>query len=105
MTLYSYWNISKSRGHLFWQVLTSTYFLCEGKFYAQTDGIAMGSPLVQTAERTVQHKLTHWFRYVEDARQKMNFRNFCYFSTASTRILNLLLTLRTTAHCHFWMCW
>jgi hypothetical protein len=29
---------------LFRQVLTSTYFLFEGKFYEQTDDVAMGSP-------------------------------------------------------------
>ena len=30
---------------LFKHVLTSTYFVADGQFYEQTDGVAMGSPL------------------------------------------------------------
>jgi hypothetical protein len=56
-----------------WQVLTLTYFIFEGKFYEQTDGV--GSPLApvvanfymeyfeETALRTAQCKPSHWFRY------------------------------------------
>jgi hypothetical protein len=108
------------KNKMFYQVLISIYFLFEGTFCEQTDHIAMGSLLAlimanfymeyfeETALRTLQHKLTHWFRYVKCLwyvyAGKINLRNFCY-STVSTRTLNFLWTLRTTAHCHFWMCW
>lgn len=64
--------------NLFRHALSSTYFLYDGRFYEQTDGIAMGSPLSpaianfymehfeQAALETAIHKPTHFFRYVDD---------------------------------------
>jgi hypothetical protein len=59
-------------------VLTSTYFLCNGSFYEQKDGVAMGSPLapvianlymehfVKQAISSAAKKPTTWCRYVDD---------------------------------------
>ena len=38
-------NFNKDILTLFKHVLTSTYFVADGKFYEQTDGVVMGSPL------------------------------------------------------------
>jgi hypothetical protein len=63
---------------LFKHVLASTYFICEGQHYEQTDGIAMGSPLSQVIanffmedfeERALEkatHKPSCWYHYVDD---------------------------------------
>jgi hypothetical protein len=60
---------------LFIHVLTSTYFCFEGKFFEQTNGVAMGSPLFpvlasffmedfkKRAIEQATHKPTCWFRY------------------------------------------
>jgi hypothetical protein len=57
---------------LFRHALTSTYFCCEGQFFKQTDGVAMGSPLSPVVaiffvedfkKRAIEqatHKLTCW---------------------------------------------
>jgi hypothetical protein len=59
-------------------VLTSTYFLYNGSFYKQKDGVAMGSPLApvianfymehfeKQAISSVVKKPTSWYRYVDD---------------------------------------
>ena len=63
---------------LFRHVLTSTYFSYDGKFYEQTDGVAMGSPLspvianffMEDFEKKALEQATHkpvcWYRYVDD---------------------------------------
>jgi Reverse transcriptase (RNA-dependent DNA polymerase). len=63
---------------LFKHILISTYFGFEGKFYEQTDGIAMGSPLspatakffMEDFEKKVLEQETHkpvcFFWYVDD---------------------------------------
>ena len=63
---------------LFKHVLTSTYFCFDGKFYEQTYGVVMGSPLSpvianffmedfeKRAKELVPHKPMCWFRYVDD---------------------------------------
>jgi hypothetical protein len=38
-------NFETSTIHQSWQVLTSTYFLYDGKFYHQTEGLVIGSSL------------------------------------------------------------
>jgi Reverse transcriptase (RNA-dependent DNA polymerase). len=60
------------------QVLTTTYFLFDGTFYEQTNGVAMGSPLAPTVVKiymkkfeqevlsTAKKKPTHWYRNVDD---------------------------------------
>jgi retron-type reverse transcriptase len=60
------------------QVLTTPYFLHNGSFYDQSDGIAMGSPLTPIIanfymEFSEQHSLdraikkpAYWYRYVND---------------------------------------
>ena len=62
----------------FQHVLASTYFCFDGKFYEQTDGVAMGSPLSpvianffmedleKSAIAQAPHKPMCWFRYVDD---------------------------------------
>jgi hypothetical protein len=65
--------------HLFRQFLTSTYFLFDGKYYEQTGGVVMGSPLapvlanfyMEHSEQTAAlgnaaRKLTHSFKFVND---------------------------------------
>jgi retron-type reverse transcriptase len=63
---------------LFRHVLTSTYFCFEGKFFEQTDGVAMDSPLspvvvnffMEDFEKRAIEQATNkpacWFRYVDD---------------------------------------
>jgi retron-type reverse transcriptase len=63
---------------LFKHALTSTYFVFDGQYYEQTDGVAMGSPLSpvmanfyteefeKTALELAIHKLVCWYRYVDD---------------------------------------
>ena len=63
---------------LFKHDLTSTYFCFDGKFYEQTGGVAMGSPLSPVIasffmedfeKRAIEqepHKPVCWFRYVDD---------------------------------------
>jgi len=63
---------------LFKHTLTSTYFCCDGQFYEQTDGVAMGSPLspvtanffLEDFEKKsleqARHKPVCWFRCVDD---------------------------------------
>ena len=63
---------------LFQHVLTSTYFCFDGKFYEQTDGVAMGSPFSPVIDnffleifekRAVEqapHKPMCWFRNIDD---------------------------------------
>ena len=63
---------------LFKHCLTTTYFSYDGKFYEQTEGVAMGSPLSpvvanffmekleQQALSTASYKPKVWFRYVDD---------------------------------------
>ena len=63
---------------LFKRVLTIHIFVLRDKFYEQTDGLAMGSPLspvianffVEDFEKKVLEQATHkplcWFRYVDD---------------------------------------
>jgi hypothetical protein len=63
---------------LFKHMLTSTYFCFKGKFYEQTNGVAMGSPLSPVVanffmedfeKRAIElatHKPTCCFRYVDD---------------------------------------
>jgi hypothetical protein len=63
---------------VFKDMLTSTYFVCNGQCYEQTDGIAIGSPLspiianfnMEDSEKRVLEKATHkplrWYHYVDD---------------------------------------
>jgi hypothetical protein len=63
---------------LFRHVLTTSYFNCNGQFYGQTDGMAMGSPLShvianyymedyeKAALESAPLKPRCWFRYVDD---------------------------------------
>jgi hypothetical protein len=63
---------------LFRHVLTSSFFIFNGQFYEQTDGVAMGSPLypvianyfMEYFEEMVLEAATHkplcWFRCVDD---------------------------------------
>lgn len=63
---------------LFEICLTGSYFVWEGNFYEQIDGVAMGSPLSpvianlfmehleKKAIETSNNKPTTWFRYVDD---------------------------------------
>jgi hypothetical protein len=63
---------------LFKHVLTSTYFICDGQPYEQTDGVAMGSPFspvianffTEDFEERALDKATHkpscWYHYVDD---------------------------------------
>ena len=64
--------------NLFRHVLTSTYFLFDGNYYEQSDGVAMGSPIspavanfyMQEFEHMAlersQLQPSHFFRYVDD---------------------------------------
>ena len=60
---------------LFRHVLTSTYFSYGGQFYGQTDGEAIGSPVIslffmdafkERALKQATHKPLCWFRYMDD---------------------------------------
>jgi len=60
---------------LYKHVLTSTYFCVDGQFYEQTDGVAMGSPVIANfymedfemkAIKQSTHKPACWYRYVDD---------------------------------------
>ena len=63
---------------MFKYVLTSTYFLYDGRYYEQKDGVAMGSPLSPVIANFYMEKFekialdsarktpTHWYRYVDD---------------------------------------
>jgi hypothetical protein len=60
---------------LFRHALTSTYFCFNGQYYEQTDGVAMGSPVIanfymeESEKKAIEqatHKPTCWYRYVDD---------------------------------------
>jgi hypothetical protein len=63
---------------LFKQTVTSTYFLFNGKYYDQKDGIAMGSPPAPTVAHYFMENIekqaldmapkrpTCWYRYMDD---------------------------------------
>jgi hypothetical protein len=69
---------NKQTVDLFRHVLTTTYFLYDGSFYDQKDGVAMGSPLApviakfymenfeQKAISAAIKKSARWYRYVYD---------------------------------------
>ena len=71
-------HIPASVADLIRHILTNTYFLHDGTFYEQTDGVTMGSPLApviadicmenfaQEALRRAKKKPTHWYRSVDD---------------------------------------
>jgi hypothetical protein len=70
-------NLQNRITHLIRSVLT-TYFVYDGTFYEQIDGVAIGSPLapvvanlyIETFEQQAidmaLKKPSHWFRYVHD---------------------------------------
>ena len=69
---------SKDILDLFRTCLTTSYFLWDGEFYEQTDGVAMGSPLSPVIANFFMEKFEHhildtaplkpkvWFRYMDD---------------------------------------
>ncbi|XP_071445600.1 uncharacterized protein [Hetaerina americana] len=96
---------------LFRHVLTSTYFLYNGKFYEQVEGVPMGSPLSpaianfymenfeERALRTAPLRPKYFFRYVDDT-----FIVWPHGSEALTEFLshmnhpNIQLTMETATN-------
>lgn len=97
---------------LFYLCLTSTYFLWNGTYYEQKDGVAMGSPLssivadffIENFQKdnlhTAPYKPRCWLRYVVDTFGHMGIKPFhdiirfaMEVKTKKNRILPFLDTL------------
>jgi hypothetical protein len=102
---------------LFRQTLTSTYFLFNGKYYDQKDGIAMGSPLAPTVayyflENIEKQALdmapkrpTCWYRYMDDTFvMRLHGMEEVRFNSILTAYMQILSSLwKNMAHYHLWM--
>ena len=105
---------------LYKHVLTSIYFFVDGRFYEQTDGVTMGSPLspvianfyMEDFEMKAIEKATHkpacWYRYVEDTfviwpHGKEKLTDFLNHLNGIHNNINSLWKYKMKDTSHFWI--
>ena len=98
-----------------------SFFIFDGKFYEQCDGVAMGSPLGPTLANVFMcHFENIWLencpayfkpivyrRFVDDTfysfEQKVMLKSLKVISTNKIKTKNLCRKLRKMVHYHFWI--